>query len=46
MRTLLFIILFSVTTLAQAESRIGVVLVDKLLSEAPQVEAINKAMLK
>ena len=33
MRTFIFIVLFTITAAAQAESKIGVVLVDKLLAE-------------
>ncbi len=47
MKSLIFGVLMLVTVSAQASGmKVGVVKVDKILAEAPQVEAVNEEMLK
>ncbi len=47
MRTLFFSLLLILSFSAQAaQPKIGLVLVDKILADAPQIEAINAEMLK
>ena len=47
MRTLLSIILFTVVLSAQAaDTKIGIVMTERILAEAPQIESVNSEMLK